>query len=655
MSKRLVLIGNQNSGKTTLFNALTHASLHVGNFPGVTVQQVQGRISELDADLIDLPGVYSLNSYSIEEKVTRDYLLNHHIDCIINVVDSTNLQRNLYLSLQLMELHIPMLIIFNMIDEAKKYNQIQIQKISQTFNIPIIAHHHHMSCQHIIDAIALTLSHPSTFNNDYSPILQSYFQSIRYVIPSNHFQDFYLFQMIEGNNDIYHQLHFNDQVIEFIESKIHQIEKIMHMDRKIIMITLRYHYIDQLIEKYVNYSQMNDKQKQTLRIDAYLLHPYLGIVLFFMIIFFIFYCTFVLLGTFQSHLFELGMEQCMKSMYLLLHSCHVSLVIQSLICDGIIQGVGSVISFLPMIVLLSFFVSLMEDSGYMARIAFLMDPWMRILGLSGQCLVPLLIGYGCSVPAIMASRTLTMHKDRQRMIHLIPMISCGAKIPIYNYIIFVFFKEKAGVVFLFIYGLGLFLMIGLGLMTKGNDETSYLMELPVYRFLSWHSLKKNIILKSKEFIKKVTGIVFLFSVIIWFLEHFTFALQWVEDYQISMLGVLCQKLLFIFKPIGIDDYRLIAALIAGISGKELIVTTLSLLTQTNNKQAIHSAMISMCTPLNALCFLVFASLYCPCMMTIATMKNELNSIKETIFIVVFQTFMAYTLTMMIYMLGSMLK
>lgn len=655
MCKKIVLVGNQNSGKTTLFNALTQASLHVGNFPGVTVQQISGYIQGIDAELIDLPGVYSLHSYSIEETVTRDYLLNNSIDCIINVVDSSNLQRNLYLTLQLMELQIPILVIFNMIDESQKYSQIQIQELSQRLNVLIIAHHHHMSCQHILNALLFTLKQTVNYQLDYFSILSPYFQSIRSFMTFKHFQKYYLSQMIEGNNDIYQLFHIDKQTVSFIESQIHQMEEKMQMDRRMIMIILRYRYIDKLVKEYVHYPLMNSKQKQALKMDRLFLHPYLGMIIFMIMMYLIFYCSFFLLGSPLSHLFEICLYQCISLIHIFLNICHVSFKIQSLICDGILQGIGSVVSFLPMIVMLSFFMSLMEDSGYMARIAFLMDPLMRILGLNGQCFVPLLMGYGCSVPAIMASRTLTAHEDRKRLISLIPMISCSAKIPIYNLFIFIFFKEKAGLVFLFIYGLGLFLLIFLSLIEKEDNDIPYVLELPVYRFLSWHSLLKNMILKSKEFIKKVTGLVFLFSIIIWFLEHFNLSLQWVNDYQISLLGQLCQQLLFIFKPIGIDDYRLIAALIAGISGKELIVTTLSLLTQSYDDFTIHSGLLSMCSSSNALCFLVFVSLYCPCIVAIATMKKELKSTKDTIFIVVFQTVMAYTLTMIIYMLGSMLE
>jgi len=666
MNKQIALIGNQNCGKTTLFNHLTGSSQHVGNFPGVTVERKRGFIKGIHQtlELIDLPGIYSLSAYTMEETVSIQYLLNEKPQLIINIVDATHLERSLYLTLQLIEFNIPMILVLNMMDEVISNGHcIHIEKLQQSLGISVIpmSASQNRGIKELLLEIDKINEHDIHHLDLCTPLMQPIISSLSEIIQENaskyHLPLRYcVTQLIEGDQNILHKLHLSQQENSKIEHIIKTMEQEQGYDRETIMIHMRYVLIDQIVEKCIDSYRKTQEQQRSQKIDHFLTHRYLGIPLFILIMISVFYITFDLLGTPIQNYMNQWINDINTRIFLLLKEYQVAEWVCALIHDGIFVGVGSVLSFLPVIIILFFFLSLLEDSGYMARVAFIMDKPLRKLGLSGRSFVPMLMGFGCSVPAIMATRTLSSKRDRYLTITLTPFMSCSAKLPIYSMMVTAFFPEKTALVFITIYSIGIFTAILSSLLLKNTlfvgEEMPFLLELPTYRFPTYQNIYLNVWSKAKDFVTKAFTVILLGSILIWFLQNFNLSLEMVERSQESILADIGQKLSFLFEPLGFDDWRAVTAIITGITAKENVVSTLSILTIASDTISLNNALKMIFTPLTALSFLVFIALYTPCIAAFMTTKREVNSWKQAILISFFQTMMAYMTSFLIYQLGK---
>lgn len=584
----VALVGNQNCGKTTIFNKITNLKQHVGNFPGVTVEYVVGTVPNYkNCKIVDLPGLYSLNTYTSEEKVTRDFLYKVKPDVIINVVDATNLQRNLYLTMQLKEIGIPMIIALNMLDEVEKNKgKINIQELSRILQLPIVK--------------------LSTVTKEETEQL--------------------IYEAIQ-NKRIYNINTPNLKQQNKINEKYSQIENICNNVVKM---------------------PRNMSKNNSYKIDKILTNKFLGLPIFFFIMYIIFNLTFNIIGNYFTELLNQGIEVVSNIIIYYFETHEYNLIIESLIIDGILNGIGSVISFLPIIVTLYFFLSILEDSGYMTRIAFIMDKPLSKIGLSGKSIVPILLGFGCSVPAILSIRTIQSEKERDLSLILVPFISCSAKIPIYAIFVSIFFKDNPAMAMTLIYAVGIIIGITVTALVgrkRKNDEGTFIMELPNYRIPSlkntWHLMWN----KTKEFLIKSFSVIFIASLIIWFLKSFNQGLFFVPENE-SMLAMIGQKISFIFKPLGFSDWKIATSIIVGISAKEAILSTLSVLTNASSNM-LSIIIGNMFTRSSAISFLAFILLYTPCIATIGIIKKEFG-IKKAIKIVFNQFFIAYIISFLIY-------
>ncbi len=584
----LALVGNQNCGKTTIFNKITNLKQHVGNFPGVTVEHVVGTVPNYkNCKIVDLPGLYSLNTYTSEEKVTRDFLYKVKPDVIINVVDATNLQRNLYLTMQLKEIGIPMIIALNMLDEVEKNKgKINTQELSRILQLPIVK--------------------LSTVTKEETEQL--------------------IYEAIQ-NKRIYNINTPNLKQQNKINEKYSQIENICNNVVKM---------------------PRNISKNNSYKIDKILTNKFLGLPIFFFIMYIIFNLTFNIIGNYFTELLNQGIEVVSNIIIYYFETHEYNLIIESLIIDGILNGIGSVISFLPIIVTLYFFLSILEDSGYMTRIAFIMDKPLSKIGLSGKSIVPILLGFGCSVPAILSIRTIQSEKERDLSLILVPFISCSAKIPIYAIFVSIFFKDNPAMAMTLIYAVGIIIGITVTALVgrkRKNDEGTFIMELPNYRIPSlkntWHLMWN----KTKEFLIKSFSVIFIASLIIWFLKSFNQELLFVPENE-SMLAMIGQKISFIFKPLGFSDWKIATSIIVGISAKEAILSTLSVLTNASSNM-LSIIIGNMFTRSSAISFLAFILLYTPCIATIGIIKKEFG-IKKAIKIVFNQFFIAYIISFLIY-------
>lgn len=664
--KKIVLIGNQNSGKTSLFNVLTGSNQHVGNFPGVTVERKQGKIKKRSHYcLIDLPGIYSLTPYTMEEKVSTQFLLEEKIDAIINIIDATNIERNLYLTMQLLELNIPIIIALNMMDEVTKngdhINIELLQDILKIKVVPISANKKEGIDEFITQLDQTILINQCHHVDLYDGKMQDLIYSICHVIEyktNNLPTKFYAIKLIEGDPTYLSSLQLEKNTVDQIQQKIKNFEKNASYDKDIAVVEMRYQAIEQIVRKTVFKSKKETKEQlHSKKIDTILTHKYLGIPIFLGIMFFIFFITFYLLGPFLQDFMEQGIVFIGNKIIAILNQCGVSSWMISLIQDGMISGVGSVLSFLPTIVILFFFLSLLEDSGYMARIAFLMDKALRFIGLSGRSFVPMLMGFGCSVPAILATRTLSSEKDRKLTILLIPFMSCSAKLPIYGMIISAFFPTKAIAVMFLVYGISFLVAIVCALLLKHTlfvgEATPFVIELPAYRLPTIKNVFMNMIEKANDFIKKAFTIIFLASICIWFLQNFNFQFNMVTNANQSILATIGTMLSKIFQPLGFYDWRLSTSLITGLIAKESVVSTLSVLMNVTTPDALHLALQSILTPISALSFLIFTVLYMPCIAAFAAMKRELHSWLQAILMAIFQTGIAYFVAYLVFLVGSL--
>jgi ferrous iron transport protein B len=665
----IALAGNQNSGKTTLYNNLTGSNQHVGNFPGVTIEKKEGQLRKYkDISLVDLPGIYSLSPYTMEEVVTRDFLLKENPDLILNIVDATNIERNLYLTLQLMELSIPMVIALNMMDEViASGNSIDVKKLSCDLGVPVvpISASKGEGISELIDVVIKTVkekSSPKKLDFCVGEVHKA-IHSISHLIDeqaeaAGYPVRFAATKLVEGDEPTIKSLKITENQLHIIEQVVKDMETALQTDREAALADMRYCYIEQICSESVVKKHETKEQRRSEKIDEVLTHKYLGIPIFFGIMFFIFWMTFNVIGApLQGLLEELigGITEITSNAMI---AFDVSDWLYSLVIDGIFAGVGSVLSFLPLIVILFFFLSLLEDSGYMARVAFLMDKLLRKIGLSGRSFVPMLIGFGCSVPAIMATRTLASERDRKMTIILTPFMSCSAKLPIYAMITVAFFPDNAAAVMIGLYIMGIVVAVLSGLLLKNTifkgEPVPFVMELPAYRIPSRRSVLIHMWEKAKDFIQRAFTVIFLGTIIIWFLQSFNWSFNMVEDSSKSILAFLGSLIAPIFIPLGFNDWRASTALITGLTAKEAVVSTLSVLTGAVTDSQLSEVMFTIFTPLSAFAFLTFVLLYMPCIAAFAATRRELGSLKYAVLTALYQTVTAFAAGMLVYQIGSLL-
>ena len=598
------LIGNQNCGKTTLYNQLTGSRQHVGNFPGVTVEQKKRKLKNKDdCYIVDLPGTYSINAYSKEENVTRDFLLNEKVDGIINIVDANNLDRNLYLTLQLLEMNIPTVVALNMMDEIEKKGiYININKIEKYLNVPVIP----------ISALK---------NKGIDELVENMFQ----VINSKKYA--LICTSCKSNNCV------NNKIRKLSDEEIAKD---------------KFNYIEEICK---NVIENKEEYNRSIKIDKIVTNKYLSIPIFLIIMLVIFFLTFNIIGPFLSDMLQRGIDVVVNIISDLLIRYNANNVVYDLIVNGIFKGVGSVLGFLPIITTLFFFLAILEDTGYMARVAFIMDALLRKIGLSGKSIVPMLIGFGCSVPAIMSTRTMFSKKDRELTILLIPFISCSAKIPIYAIFSATFFKNYSAIAMLVIYILGIILGICIILLLSKTrykkSSVPFIIELPSYRIPSIKNILLLMLDKSKEFIDKAFTVILFTSIAIWFLQSFDINFKLITNSENSILALIGKAIVPAFKPIGFLDWRICTSLLTGLSAKENVISTLSILTNTSI-DGLPIILKEIFTTSSSVSFLIFTLLYTPCIASIATIRKELNSWGKTIKIVLMQCAIAWTFSFLIF-------
>ena len=668
MKLLFALAGNQNSGKTTLFNRLTGSNQHVGNFPGVTVEKKEGPIKKHpDAVVVDLPGIYSLSPYTSEEIVTRDFILKEHPNGIINIVDATNIERNLYLSLQLIELGIPMVIALNMMDEVRASgNSIDVAKLSEELGVPVvpISAGKNEGIDELVDVAIRTAEAKQTpLKYDFCEgEVHKAIHAIAHIVVDQAADAglplrFASTKLVEGDEPTMALLNLDEDQKHIIEHIIEDMQDELGTDREAALADMRYSFIEKACARCVIKHQETKEQIRSERIDRILTGKYLGIPIFLGIMLVIFWLTFTVLGAPLQDLLNRGIQAASQALDRAMAAGGASDWIRSLVINGICAGVGSVLSFLPIIVLLFFFLSLLEDSGYMARVAFVMDKLLRKIGLSGRSFVPMLIGFGCSVPAIMSARTLSSERDRKMTILLTPFMSCSAKLPIYGMIIAAFFPHHRALLMISVYIIGMLVAVLSGLLLKETvfrgNPVPFVMELPAYRIPSPKSVLLLMWEKAKDFLHRAFTIIFMASIVIWFLQSFDLGFNMVSDSSQSILAKLGSLIGPIFKPLGFSDWRASTALITGITAKESVVSTLTVLTGAATDADLSAALGSTFTPLSAFSFLVFTVLYMPCVAAFAASRRELGSIKGAILTAAYQTGAAYVVALAVYQIGAL--
>lgn len=666
---RFALAGNQNCGKTTLFNALTGSNQHVGNFPGVTVDRKEGVLKGKGqtATVVDLPGIYSLRPYTQEEIVTRDYIIDEKPDGIINIVDATNIERNLYLTLQLLELRVPTVLALNMMDEVRENGgSIDVKKMSDELGIPVIpiSAAKGEGVSELIDKAIETaknkiLPQKHDFCTEDSPVHRC-IHAITHLI-EDHAEKigipprFCATKLIEGGDNIADKLSLDENERELIEHCIVQMEDESGLDRNAALADMRYEFIESVVEKSVVKCHESKGHIRSVKADKILTGKYTAIPVFLGILFLTFFLTFNIIGKYLSDLLNLGITSLSGVIDSALTAYGLNPVLQSLIIDGIFAGVGSVLSFLPIVVTLFFFLSILEDTGYMARVAFIMDKPLRKIGLSGRSFVPMLMGFGCSVPAVMATRTVSSDRDRKMTVMLIPYMSCSAKIAIYAVFTQAFFPAGGAFVMMGLYLFGVLLSIVVALVLKSTvykgQPVPFVMELPNYRFPSAKSVALLLWEKAKDFLSRAFTVILLATVIIWFLQSFDYKINFTTDSSQSLLAYIGRGISVIFRPLGFEDWRVTTALVSGFTAKEAVVSTLAVLSGTN-ADGLAAALPSIFTPLSAVSFLVFTLLYTPCIAAVSTIRKEFKSFWATLGIVGIQCAVAYVCALAVFWIGS---
>lgn len=661
------LAGNQNCGKTTLFNQLTGSNQHVGNFPGVTVDRKNGEIKGHGNTLVtDLPGIYSLSPYTSEEIVSRQFILEEKPTGIINIVDATNIERNLYLTMQLMELDVPMVLALNMMDEVRgNGGSIHINEMEELLGIPVvpIVASKNEGVQELVNHalhVAQYQERPGRTDfcdkDDHGGAVHRCLHGIMHLI-EDHAKTagipvrFAASKLVEGDQLILDALHLTQNEKEMLEHIVSQMEEERGLDRAAAIADMRFSFIQKLCDQTVVKPKESKEHERSRKIDRILTGKYTAIPAFVGIMALVFYLTFHVIGAWLQGLLETGIQWLTEVVDSAFTAWNVNEVLHGLVIDGVFSGVGSVLSFIPVIVVLFFFLSLLEDSGYMARIAFVMDKLLRKIGLSGRSIVPMLIGFGCTVPGVMASRTLPSERDRKMTIMLTPFMSCSAKLPIYGFFTAAFFPEYGGLIMVGLYFLGILVGILVALLSKSTmfrgEAVPFVMELPNYRMPGAKNVAHLLWDKAKDFLQRAFTVIFIATIVVWFLQTFDFQLNIVSDSQDSMLAIVAGLLSPIFAPLGFGDWRVSTALIAGFMAKESVVSTLSVLFgATGNMLAILS-------PLAAASLLVFCLLYTPCVAAIASVKRELGG-KWALFVVIGQCVVAWICAFVIRLIGLLL-
>lgn len=655
------LVGNQNCGKTTLFNQLTGSNQHVGNFPGVTVDRKEGMIKGYpDTRVTDLPGVYSLSPYSSEEIVTRQFVFDEKPKGIINIVDATNIERNLYLTMQLMELDIPMVLALNMMDEVRENGgSIRINQLECMLGIPVIP----ISAikNQGVDELIEHAVHVARYQErpgrqdfcdpeDHGGSVHRCLHGIMHLI-EDHAENagipvrFAAAKVAEGDAEMEKSLHLEQNETEMIEHIVSQMEEERGIDRAAAIADMRFDFIQRICRQTVVKPAESKERIRSRKIDAVLTGKYTAIPTFILIMGAVFFLTFNVIGAVLQNLLVKGIDYLTAQMDQLLTAWSVNTVLHSLVIDGIFKGVGSVLSFLPIIVVLFLFLSLLEDSGYMARVAFVMDKPLRKIGLSGRSIVPMLVGFGCTVPGIMASRTLPSERDRKMTILLTPFMSCSAKLPIYAFFAAAFFPKYKALVMVGLYVVGILIGILVALIIRKTlfkgEAVPFVMELPNYRMPALKNVLQLLWEKAKDFLQRAFTVIFVATIVIWFLQSFDLHFNLTADSQNSILAVVAGLIAPVFAPLGFGDWRISTALISGFMAKESVVSTLSVLT--GSMDVIHKIL----TPASALSLLIFCLLYTPCVAAVSSVKRELGS-KWALVVVVGQCVVAWIMAALVY-------
>lgn len=659
------LVGNQNCGKTTLFNQLTGANQHVGNFPGVTVDRKDGAIKGYsDTNVTDLPGIYSMSPYSSEEIVSRNFVLQDHPTAIINIVDATNIERNLYLTMQLLEMDIPMVVALNMMDEVtSNHGAINVNLMEELLGVPVIpisaAKNEGVEelvkhALHIAKYQERPMRQDFCDKKDHDGSVHRCIHAVIHLI-EDHAEKadipvrFAATKAIEGDLLILKQLKLDENEKEMLEHIVCQMETERGVDRSAAIADMRFDFIERLCEQAVVKPKESKERIRSEKIDRIFTGKYTAIPCFIAIMAAVFYLTFNVIGAWLQNILQLGIDAIADMVGKGLKAAQLNDALYSLIMDGIFTGVGSVLSFLPIIVTLFFFLSLMEDSGYIARVAFVMDKLLRKIGLSGKSIVPLLIGFGCTVPAVMATRTLTSERDRKMTILLTPFMSCTAKLPIYAFFVSVFFPGRGGLIMTGLYLFGIVMGILVAFLYRATlfegEPVPFVMELPNYRLPGVRNVGQLLWEKAKDFLQKAFSVILVATVVVWFLQSFNLRLNMVSDSSDSMLAMIAQIFVPILTPLGLGDWRIATALISGVMAKESVVSTLEVL--------FSGSISTVLSPLTAGSLLVFSLLYIPCIAAIASVKRELGS-KWAVSMVIWQCIVAWVAAFAVYLIGGLL-
>ncbi|MER2054806.1 MAG: ferrous iron transport protein B [Clostridia bacterium] len=666
MMLTFALVGNQNSGKTTLFNQLTGSNQHVGNFPGVTVDRKDGMIrGHKNTSITDLPGIYSMSPYSSEELVSRDFVLKEKPKAIINIVDATNMERNLYLTMQLLKMEIPMVVALNMMDELRRNGgTVDINRMEAMLGVPVVPISAAKNAG--IDELVRHAMHIAKYQEkpleqdfcspeDHDGSMHRALHAVAHLIEDHAERtgipvEFAAEKLIEGDTLIAEQMELDENEKEVLGHIVLQMEKERGLDASAAMADMRFDYIERVCDACLIRPRESREHARSRKIDRILTGKYTAIPLFIGIMGLVFFLTFFLIGPWLQGLLETGIESLRELAVQGMERVHVNAVIRSLVKDGIFEGVGSVISFLPLIVLLFFFLSLLEDSGYIARVAFVMDKLLRKIGLSGRSIVPMLIGFGCTVPAVMSTRTLPSDRDRKMTILLTPFMSCTAKLPIYSFFVTAFFPRSSWMIITGLYLLGivtgiLFALIYRKTIFKGN-AVPFVMELPNYRIPSPRNVLQLLWEKAKDFLQRAFTVILIATIVVWFLKNFNFHLDMVDEPE-SMLATISGVLTPLFRPLGMGDWRLVTSLFGGFMAKESVVSVTRVLFAAGGgiKAAISS--------LTAVCMLVFCLLYTPCVAAIAAIRREMGT-KWALFTVLWQCGIAWVAALIVRLIGMLL-
>ena len=652
------LVGNQNCGKTTLFNQLTGSNQHVGNFPGVTVDRKDGVIKgHMETDITDLPGIYSMSPYSSEEIVSRNFVLEEKPCALINIVDATNIERNLYLTMQLLEMDIPMVVALNMMDEVTgNQGAVDVNGMEALLGVPVIpisaAKNEGVDelvrhALHIAKYQEKPLRQDFCDKNDHNGVVHRCIHAVIHLI-EDHAENagipvrFAATKAIEGDTLIMEKLALDQNETEMLEHIVQQMETERGVDRNAAIADMRFDFIERLCEQTVVKPKESRERIRSEHIDRILTGRYTAIPCFIGIMMLVFYLTFNVIGAWLQYILELGIAALSDMADRGLVALQVNDAVHSLIIDGIFTGVGSVLSFLPIIVTLFFFLSLMEDSGYIARVAFVMDKLLRKIGLSGRSIVPMLIGFGCTVPAVMATRTLTSERDRKMTILLTPFMSCTAKLPIYSFFVSVFFPGHGGLIMAGLYLFGIIMGILVAFLYKGTlfqgEPVPFVMELPNYRLPGAKNVSQLLWEKAKDFLQKAFSVILIATIVVWFLQSFDLRLNMVEDSADSILAAVSSLLVPVFAPLGLGDWRICTALLSGFMAKESVVSTLGVL--------FGGSIGSVLSPVSAAALLVFSLLYTPCVAAVASIKRELGG-KWAVGVVFWQCAVAWIAAMVV--------